>query len=76
MKVYSLTMRWSHRKWGPQNETLRINATSISTAIARGTRDWLKKQEAKTRRDAAKELTVVCRCLGEATGTAVEGGGE
>ncbi len=66
MKTYMLTLKWAHRKWGPQHATWRINATSISTAIAKGTREWLKSMETKTRRDAGKELTVICRCLGPA----------
>jgi hypothetical protein len=69
MKAYTLTMKWNHRKFGPQHSTWRIEATNISVAIARGTREWLKAQETRTRRDAAKGLTVVALLLGAAVET-------
>jgi hypothetical protein len=73
MKTYMLTLKWNHRKFGPDQATWRVNANNMSIAIGRGTREWLKSMETRTRRDAGKELTVIARCLGPVVDTGTGG---
>lgn len=69
-KAYDLTFKWEHKKWGVQYGTRRINATNLTVAVARGTREWIRTLEPKERRDVNKKLIVSAVYLGPALGVA------
>jgi hypothetical protein len=55
---FAIECRYSHRKRGPEGRTLRIDASNVGVAIARGTREFLKSLDRKERFDAAKRMTI------------------
>ncbi len=58
MKHFVIAVGWSHRKWGPQRQTLRGAGSSLPLAVKRALQSWLKQLDRKDRFDAMKGITL------------------
>ena len=65
MKTYSVTLRYNHRRFGPSGETMRVSASSVTSAIAKAARDFVKTLDRRQRFDAGKGMEVKAVLLGQ-----------
>jgi hypothetical protein len=71
VNAYNITLKYEDRKTGTDGRTIRIEASSISGAIGKATREFVKSLDRKQRFDMNKGLKI------EATRAASDGeGGE
>jgi hypothetical protein len=47
MNTYNVALRYEDRKLGPQGRTIKVDASSISGAIGKATRDFVKGLDRK-----------------------------
>jgi hypothetical protein len=70
VNAYNITLKYEDRKTGTDGRTIRIEASSISGAIGKATREFVKSLDRKQRFDMNKGLKI------EATRAATDGEGE
>jgi hypothetical protein len=70
VNAYNITLKYEDRKTGTDGRTIRIEASSISGAIGKATREFVKSLDRKQRFDMNKGLKI------EAVRAASEGEGE
>jgi len=73
MKMFEVSFRYQDRKSGSEGSTVKIDASSLPGAIAKATRDFVKRLDRKQRFDMNKsglEIRAVCLNTG---GAAKEG---
>jgi hypothetical protein len=58
MNTYSVKIRYEDRKNGSEGATVKVDASSISGAIAKAAREFVRSLDRKQRFDANKGLTV------------------
>jgi len=58
VKTYSVRFRYDDRKVGPDGRTIQVQASSITVAIDKATRDFWSSLSRKQHFDAAKGLKV------------------
>ena len=54
MKTFEVSFRYQDRKAGPDGATIKIDASSLPGAIAKATREFVKKLDRKQRFDMNK----------------------
>jgi hypothetical protein len=75
MKTFEVSFRYQDRKNGPENSTVKIDASSLPGAIAKATRGFVKGLDRKQRFDMNKNgLEIKAVSLGG--GGAAQGGSE
>jgi hypothetical protein len=63
MKTFEISFRYQDRKNGPEGSTVKLDASSLPGAIAKATREFVKKLDRKQRFDMNKsglEVKAVC----------------
>ena len=63
MKTFEVSFRYQDRKNSPEGSTVKLDASSISGAIAKATREFVKGLDRKQRFDMNKnglEIKAVC----------------
>lgn len=58
MNTYNVTLKYEDRKTGPEGRTIKIDASSISGAIGKATREFVKSLDRKQRFDMNKGLKI------------------
>jgi hypothetical protein len=58
MNTYNVKIRYEDRKNGSEGKTVTVDASSISGAIAKAAREFVKGLDRKQRFDANKGLTI------------------
>jgi hypothetical protein len=59
MKHFVVSVKWNHRKWGPQHQTLRpTGGSNMPLAIKRALNAWLNGLDRKERFDVSKGLSL------------------
>jgi hypothetical protein len=58
LNTYNVTLRYEDRKNGSEGRTIKVDASSISGAIGKATRDFVKSLDRKQRFDMNKGLKV------------------
>lgn len=58
MNTYNVTLKFEDRKTGPEGRTIKIDASSISGAIGKATREFVKSLDRKQRFDMNKGLKI------------------
>lgn len=58
MNAYSVTLKYEDRKTGPEGRTIRVEASSISGAIGKAAREFVKSLDRKQRFDMNKGLKI------------------
>jgi len=73
MKTFEVSFRYQDRKSGSEGSVVKIDASSLPGAIAKATREFVKRLDRKQRFDMNKSgLEIKAVCLNSA-GTAKEG---
>src|ERR1022692_3380527 len=63
MKTFQVEFRYQDRKNGPEGSTVKVDASSLPGAIAKATREFVKRLDRKQRFDMNKnglEIKAVC----------------
>jgi hypothetical protein len=58
LNTYNVTLKYEDRKIGPESRTVKVDASSISGAIGKATREFVKALDRKQRFDANKGLHI------------------
>jgi len=58
LNTYNVTLKYEDRKVGSKGRTIKVDASSISGAIGKATRDFVKGLDRKQRFDANKGLRI------------------
>jgi hypothetical protein len=58
MNTYNVTLKYEDRKVGSESRTIKIDASSISGAIGKATREFVKSLDRKQRFDMNKGLKI------------------
>jgi hypothetical protein len=58
VNAYSVTLKYEDRKTGPEGRTIRVEASSISGAIGKAAREFVKSLDRKQRFDMNKGLKI------------------
>jgi len=58
LNTYNVTLKFEDRKTGPEGRTIKIDASSISGAIGKATREFVKSLDRKQRFDMNKGLKI------------------
>ena len=58
MNTYNVTLSYEDRKGGPEDRTIKVDASSIAGAIGKATREFVKSLDRKQRFDMNKGLKV------------------
>lgn len=73
MNAYNITLKYEDRKTGPEGRTIRIEASSISGAIGKATREFVKGLDRKQKFDMNKGLKIeAVRAANEGDGSGEE----
>ena len=66
MNTYNITLRYEDRSAGSEGRTIKVESSSISGAIGKAARDFVKGLDRKQRFDANKGLRVeAVRAIGD-----------
>lgn len=58
MNTYNISLRYEDRKVGSEGRTIKVDASSISGAIGKATREFVKSLDRKQRFDLNKGLKI------------------
>jgi hypothetical protein len=58
LNTYDVTLKYEDRNGGSEGRTIRVDASSISGAIGKATREFVKSLDRKQRFDANKGLRI------------------
>jgi hypothetical protein len=58
MNTYNVTLRYEDRKTGSEGKTVKVDASSISGAIGKATREFIAELDRKQRFDLNKGLCI------------------
>jgi hypothetical protein len=71
MKTFEVSLRYQDRSKGPEGTTVKVDASSLPGAVAKATREFVKKLDRKQRFDMNKNgLEIKAMYVGEAGGAA------